>query len=440
MTTPVLPNMPAVPKNTTAHLSRREILRHITVVFSGSAVAQGVTALALLAIARRLGAAHYGQYAACYTLASFASIIYHLGLDSWLLREGGRTPEQLGKLAGSVIAIRGFGGALWMIGMVILALVLNAGGEIFRQRLPAGVLILSALVVWLDCLLAATLATFRAAFRNQIGSPIEAGVDTAWLVTTILMIASGEQRAGAYLASRAVVLLIGLAISIKLLWNIVHLQPDRSTAWQILRESPPFASADFLAWSLARLDVLIVTFTLGELAVGVYSPAVSLVSALFLVPYAVYGVMVPVLSRLYPQKPQQFRLSTLRMLFLLSAIGLGLAGLTSLGTPLVVALLGKSFGETLVILRILSILLIFKCPNMGVAAVIVVTGKQAKRVGVQVVAVMFNLALNLAVVYRFGIRGVAVVYVLTEILLMAGYSWVAWRKEPNNALANTDER
>jgi O-antigen/teichoic acid export membrane protein len=437
MTAPVPSPSPEDSSSTTSHLTRREIVRHITMVFSGSAVAQGVTALALLAIARRLGADHYGQYTACYTLASFASIVYHLGLDSWLLREGGRTPEQLGKLAGSVIAIRGIGGAMWLVGMSVFALLLNSSNEIFRQRLPAGVLILSASVVWLDCLLAATLATFRAAFRNQIGSPIEAGVDTLWLAITVILIVAGEQRAGAYLAARAVVLLVGLGVSTRLLRNYVRLQPDRGTAWQILRSSPPFASADFLAWSLARLDVLIVTFTLGSRAVGVYSPAVSLVSALFLLPYAVYGVMVPVLSRLYPDNPRQFRLTTLRMIFLLLATGVGLAGLTSLGTPLVIAMLGKSFGETLVVLRILSILLIFKCPNMGVAAVIIVTGKQAKRVGVQVVAVLFNLLFNLGVVYRFGIRGVAVVYVLTELLLLAGYSWVAWRKESSLALANS---
>jgi len=420
---------PATPLTAPTGLTRREIARHIAMVFTGSAAAQGVTALALLLIARRLGADHYGQYAACYTLSSFASIVYHLGLDSWLLREGGRKPDQLGKLAGSVIAIRGIGGAVWMVGMVILALVLNSSGEFFRLRLPAGVLILSALVVWFDCLLAATLITFRAAFRNQIGSPLEAGVDTLWLLITILMIASGEDRAGAYLASRFAVLLLGLGISILLLRKIVQLRPERTTAWQIVRESPPFASADFLAWSLSRLDVLIVTFTLGEMAVGVYSPAVSLVSALFLVPYAVYGVMLPALSRLYPHNPRQMHLTAWRMLLLLTTIGLILAGLTALGAPLIVALLGKSFGETQMILRILSLILIVKCPGMGVAALIVVKGRQAKRVGVQVLAVTFNLVANLIVVYHFGIRGVAAVYVLTELLLLAGYSWVAWGKE-----------
>jgi O-antigen/teichoic acid export membrane protein len=428
MTQPSRTTVPAVSPNDSVHLTRREIMRHITFVFSGSAVAQGVTALALLTIARQLGPAHYGQYAACYTLASFASIVFHLGLDSWLLREGGRTPERLDRLAGSIFAIRLFGGALWLAVMTILALLLNAGGEVFRQRLPAGVLILSALVVWLDCLLAATLVTYRAAMRNKIGSPLEAGVDTVWLATTILLILAGDHRAGAYLASRAVVLLIGLAISLKILWKYVPLKPDRETVIQIVREAPPFASSDFLGWSLARLDVLVVTFTLGEKAVGIYSPAVSLVSALFLVPYAVYGVMVPVLSRLYLNNPRQMRLTTMRMLLLLLAIGLGLAVFTSLVTPLVVTVLGKSFGETLDILRILSVILIVKCPNMGIAALIVITGKQTRRVGVQVMAVSFNLLLNLAVVYRFGIRGVAVVYVLTELLLLFGYARLAWHK------------
>jgi O-antigen/teichoic acid export membrane protein len=436
MTTPVHSPTPVDEIIPRSRLTRREIIRHITMIFSGSAVAQGVTALALLAIARQLGATLYGQYAACITLAGFASIIYHLGLDSWLLREGGRAPERLDKLAGSVIAVRGIGGALWFVGMVILALLLNFSSDVFRQRLPAGVLILSALVTWLDCLMATTLTTFRTALRNQIGSPIEAGVDTLWLVTTVLLIAVGQRHVEAYLVSRAVVLLIGLALATRVLWKIIGLKPDKKIARQILREAPPFAMADFLGWSLARLDVLIITFTLGTQAVGVYSPAVSLVVALFLVPNAVYGVMVPVLSHLYPHNPKQLRITSLRMLLLLTAIGIGLAGFTALATPLVIALLGKSYGETLIILRTLSILLIFKCPNLGVAALIVVTGRQAQRVGVQVVAVVFNLLLNLAVVYRYGIRAVAVVYVLTELLLLIGYSWVAWQKRSDVALVD----
>jgi len=323
-----------------------------------------------------------------------------------------------------------------LVGMAVLALLSNSYSEFFSQRLPAGVLFLSALVVWLDCLLAGTLVTFRAALRNQIGSPIEAGVDTLWLVVTIFQYATGEDSAGAYLISRAIVLLLGLAISTRLLNRFLVLRPDWATAWHIVRESPPYASADFLGWSLARLDVLLVTFTLGERAVGVYSPAVSLISALFLIPYAVYGVMIPVLSRLYPTHPRQMRLTTLRMLALLFAIGIGLLGLTILGAPLAITVLGKSFGETQVILGIISIILLFKCPNMGIAALIVVMGRQGKRVGVQFTAVLFNLLLNIAIVYRFGIRGVAVVYVLTELLLLVGYSWVAVRKDPSIKLAN----
>jgi O-antigen/teichoic acid export membrane protein len=285
-------------------------------------------------------------------------------------------------------------------------------------------------------MLAGTLVTYRAALRNQIGSPIEAGVDTLWLAITIFQYATGEDSIGAYLISRAVVLLLGLVISTRFLRGFLILQPDWATAWHIVRESPPYASADFLGWSLARLDVLLVTFTLGERAVGVYSPAVSLLSALFLIPYAVYGVMIPVLSRLYPAHPRQMRLTTLRMLALLFAIGIGLVGLTNLGAPLAIVVLGKSFGETQVILGIISILLILKCPNMGIAALIVVMGRQGKRVGVQVVAVLFNILLNLAIVYPFGIRGVAVVYVLTELLLLVGYTWIAVRKDPSIKFAN----
>jgi O-antigen/teichoic acid export membrane protein len=62
------------------------------------------------------------------------------------------------------------------------------------------------------------------------------------------------------------------------------------------------------------------------------------------------------------------------------------------------------------------------------AAIMVATNQQVKRTYIQVIAAIANIILNLLVVSRFGINGVAFVYVITEIILMVGYTWVVWKK------------
>jgi O-antigen/teichoic acid export membrane protein len=62
------------------------------------------------------------------------------------------------------------------------------------------------------------------------------------------------------------------------------------------------------------------------------------------------------------------------------------------------------------------------------AAIMVATNQQVKRTFIQVIAAVTNIVLNLLVVFRFGINGVAFVYVITEIILLVGYTWVVWKK------------
>ena len=55
---------------------------------SANALAQFMKMLFMLIMARYFGLTNYSSYVAAYSLASFTSIFFNLGLDTWLLREG----------------------------------------------------------------------------------------------------------------------------------------------------------------------------------------------------------------------------------------------------------------------------------------------------------------------------------------------------------------
>jgi O-antigen/teichoic acid export membrane protein len=58
------------------------------------------------------------------------------------------------------------------------------------------------------------------------------------------------------------------------------------------------------------------------------------------------------------------------------------------------------------------------------AAAVVATGRQTRRLYVQGVAAALSVFVNLAIVNAFGVRGVAWVYVFTEAVILVGY-WLA---------------
>jgi O-antigen/teichoic acid export membrane protein len=206
-----------------------------------------------------------------------------------------------------------------------------------------------------------------------------------------------------------------------MIYRLIGLKISREIIRISLRACPPYALSEFLALALMRLDVIIVAFTLGNLSVGLYSPAVSIVNALFFIPLSIYMVMVPSLSHLFEFDLLQAWKSSKRFTLLLSLVG----GLSSLllffSAELLVTILGESYSGSEQIIKILSIILLLKSLSFAMAGILVAGGRQSQRVIIQAIAVILGTILNLAVVARFGINGVAVVFVFTELILFLGY-------------------
>ncbi|RPI29972.1 MAG: hypothetical protein EHM70_15065, partial [Chloroflexota bacterium] len=274
-------------------LTRRNVLNNIATLFSGSAAAQGMMVITMLLMARQLGTDRYGQYASCLTLCVLTSTLFNLGMDNWLLPEGSRRASQLGELVGSTLVIKLAAGVCW------LALVVMIPPLIRPLTYPRDLLLATGLAVWFDGLFATMLTAFKARLRNWATSLLEAGSDLVWLLSVLYLYFSGNERALTYAQARAAILLLTLVISVVLVMRLSSLRSRLTTVRQALRASPPFAVSEFLALAAMRVDVVIVSFTLGSAAAGLYSPAVGIVNGLFLVPTAVYMVMVPVLSNLY---------------------------------------------------------------------------------------------------------------------------------------------
>ena len=402
-------------------LNRRNVVQNIAALFSGSVVAQGMTALALLLTARQLGAATYGQYASCFILASFTSIVFSLGLDIWLLREGGRNPARMADAVGSVLAIKLVLGLGWLAAMLALSPLFDS------STFPTSLLRLSMVSVWLDTLFSTPLTAFKASLRNQYTSLLEGGADVAWFAITLALIAAGERQAANFIWARIAVQAIFLAIALILVGGIVRLRPNLITARRAVRETLPFAASEFLAWTSMRVDVLIVALLLGKTEVGQYSPAVGIINAAFLIPAAVYLVVTPVLSNLFVTNVRQGWLTAKRSLLLLLAVGVAMSAAMFLLAGPAAALLGQSFRGSRQVLQILSAILFVHSLSFGLAAILIAANLQTRRTVVQVVAVLVNVSLNLLAVRWAGIRGAAVVYVITEMVLFSGYGWLVWQ-------------
>jgi O-antigen/teichoic acid export membrane protein len=282
--------------------------------------------------------------------------------------------------------------------------------------------------------LVATLSIFyKSSLRNHITLILESGTSALWLVATLFLIKYGKQQSSTYIYIRIIALWISLILMLWVIWRSTPLRVNISIMKWALRSALPFAVSELLAWASMRVDVLVIAFLVGEYATGLYSPAVGLVNALFLIPSAVYLVITPVLSNLFVVDTRQAWVTAKNGLLLLAIIGLAMSTVLMFGAGLLVSVLGVTFQEVREVLRLLSPVLFIHSLTFGLAAILVATNQQANRTIVQSVAVATKASLNLLLVSWIGVRGAAIVYILSEIVLFVGYAWLVLQQHSQPA-------
>ena len=408
-------------------LTRRQLALSISALLSGTAIARVLSAVGLLLMARLVGRDQFGQYAACWSLARLSAVIFALGFEAWLLHQRSSARDVLAARTGAALLVEGGLGLLWLLGLAALSTVLPA--SVF----PLPVLMLVAAVVWMEQLATVAWSAFKAALQNRITFLLLTLYQLLLFGVTIALVLAGVETLRPYLLLRAVASLVAVALTLAVLVQQLGLRIERARLWALTRETLPFALSMLLTLLYERADVLIVGFWLGEEQAGLYAPAVTLMSSLFLIPAALFGVLVPLWSRLHATRGRAVWQSA--RTFLLGSIGLGIALAASvalLAHPLINFVYGEEFRAAGDVLVVLSAILFLRCLTFVAASLIVAVGWQQQRVGVQALAAALNVGLNVAIVQRLGIVGVAGVYVLSEAVLMLGYLLLIrrWLKQP----------
>ncbi len=416
--------------------SPRSILVNIGALLSGTATARVLSALALALTARQIGPEQLGAFVASLALLRIASVVFSLGMDGWLLRYGGASeePTVLPASSTAVLAVKLVLGGLWVLGVAWLLPRIN--GLLFAPP----VVLLVALIVWLDEVANAAWSIFKTALRNDLILWLLTGTQLLVLCGVLLLMLFEVEQLLPFLAARLVATALGCCWTLFMIRRVVGLANPLPLLRPLLRQTLPFAASMLLTMIYARADVAIIGGWLGREQAGLYAPAATITTALFLLPAAIYGVVLPVLSRISSQLTtnsaarQRFPDTARQALLGSTAVGLLLTlGLALVAHPLIEFVYGDEFavGNNLpgTVLVTLSLILLLRCVSFVLAAVIVAADRQRQRVVVQGVAALFNVGVNLLLITRFGggIVDVAIVYVLTEALLMLGYGALAWR-------------
>ena len=183
----------------------------------------------------------------------------------------------------------------------------------------------------------------------------------------------------------------------------------------IIEAIPLTISSVFLLIAF-RVDTILLQIINGNVAVGLYNAAYSLMTALMFVPLVYVSAIFPILSRLNISSKELLKISYERSVKYLIIIGLPIAvGTTLLASPIILLIYKSGFSQSIIALQILiwSIPIIFINYILGTA--INSINKQRDTVKTTFIAMLLNIVLNLLLLPKYGLIAACFITVLTEL-------------------------
>ncbi|MDD5370844.1 MAG: oligosaccharide flippase family protein, partial [Anaerolineaceae bacterium] len=374
-----------------------------------------------LLLARTLSPGGYGLFAGTYAIAGLSSFLFNWGLDTWLLRHCSLDLNPISLVAPTLLT-KTILGIVWIIGLVTVLPQVQPGTYL------RGLTMISCLDVFSEGLFTVQIAALNAMNRFKEASGFVLLSRGGRLMGAVCIILVGVQNPILFAGARWFATLISLAaISMRLHPPIFTIKT--SYLVRNFTQSVPYGFSDLLSAIYLQADVSLLALISGNrVLVGTYSPASGLINALFVIPSAFYSVMLPVISRQINAQSLHLQHNLKKMFGGFAMLGLTLGlGILLASRPMTSILLGQQYLASSHLIAILSPILFLKSIEFGCVVVLVASGWQKHRLLPQIVSAGINILLNIILIPILGVIAVAYVYVISEILLAAGYVWVTFR-------------
>ena len=379
-----------------------------------------IKAAIVIYAARVLGTDGWGVFSYAVTLAGFLTLFIDPGINSILIRDVAKSSrEDQEKILSTAFVMKL---CLLVAGVFLVIFVAP-----FFSTLPGAkaLLPLVALIIAFD-----TIREFFSSFiRAKEKMEWEAGIFllmNAAIVTfgfiflylnpSVASFAWGYVAGTAIGAIAATYVMRGYLRKIFSFFSARLIKPIVTSAW-------PFAITGALGILLTNIDILIISWMRTASEVGIYSAAIRIVQVLYVIPMILQLSTLPLFSRIARHDNKKFRAvfeRTLGLVFLV-AIPLALGG-AILGTQIISLVFGSAYASGDLVFKILVLTMLVNYSAMVIGAAIFAYSRQKGLVIASLIGGISNVALDLALIPRFGIAGAAVATLIAQTLS----NWYLW--------------
>jgi O-antigen/teichoic acid export membrane protein len=369
-------------------------------------------------VPRYLGPDMVGQFRLANSLWLLGRTLVAAGTTRYLQLEIARAGRRGLRLVGPVLLVR-TGGFVVVAALLGVYAVTSGQGRTF-EILMIIVAIDSLFYLWTEAMATAFVGLERMATPATVNVVIRVSVTLATLVVIIL---NGNVYAVG--AAGGVGVALGVVILVRRLRPLTPIvgRSDVRHGREVLTGSLPFMFSGAALILYQQIDIIVISWTADQAAIGWYGTADSLFGSLLFPATVLTATIFPTLGRLTRDDPDGLRRIVQRgftSLFMLGVpIGLGTVLVAPSFAPL---LYGDSFAETGTVLAILGPVIILTFGTILFGTVAQATGRVRLWTFVLFAAALVTIPLDLVLVpwadsrYDNGAIGGAVAYVVTESL------------------------
>ena len=428
----------------------RFLRRNVIMVYGVYAVTIVSGLLLTPIIVDALGTEQYGMWAVIGSVVAFIGLL-DVGIAPSVIRfsaeqRGRKRPEETSALASTAFGLYLVIFAVALVITVVLAWALPVLIEIPDEYVDATQLAL--VLVLLGFAIRFPLGVFTSLLAGQQrydvlnGAGVLSSLLYLGLVATLLL-----WRGGDVVTLAVVTLVVTLfRVVVPLFWvrrelPLLRLRPSLATRAQA-RTLLSFSGRNFLINVASKVvfstDVIVVGIVLGSLAAGLYGIPAKLFALAFGIGMAVTTLLFPLLSELEGADDLERQRD-----YLFAGLRMGLAVVLLVSVPLAVLpdrfleawLPDGDFGESVAVLAILMVALVFAQPGYMLTQFLVARGRHGSIALVRIAAVTVNLILSIVLASLVGIWGVALATLLTEAVAAAVVTPLLVRRETGVGLA-----
>jgi O-antigen/teichoic acid export membrane protein len=390
-----------------------------TAISIGSRLVAGL--LLFVFLARIWGPEYFGMYSFAFGLSMTLVLIVDFGFASYLLREIGAEPLNIGPVFREGLRLKSL-----LIIPFLLASTLTFW--FFYTKLP--------ILLFVPMLLSALMLSFSeyciAPLRALGRYDIETGIITVSNIINFGVAASVALMGGGVVEVACASLVcrfqyfVTSAIALYRIAPIVARKHSSCTVLKSFQKLLPYGTDGVLSTAWNQLDVVLVGSLFGNASLGIYSAGQKVVQGLYTLAQVIGNVMIPLLARLHSNKLNELSVLAIKTIFGVSVIGF-IVSLPLFLFPdrLVEILFGSKYEDLNQLMPFFSLVLVLRFISAGSGIVLTAVGMQSKRNTYQGMGIVLFLALAmLAGVFDVGLVGIIGAYAAALIFMVISFQLV----------------